>query len=94
MRDKHFVGNAGQLHDFPLQRALRVNEGLETVHFLTVFQHNSADLDDAVAAGGQAGSFQIEGDEFLIEGDILLAVDYNAVVYVVYIIPLTGRRES
>ena len=88
--DKHFVGDAGQLHDFPFQRTLRVNEGLETVHFLTVFQHNSADLDDAVAAGGQAGSFQIEGDEFLIEGDVLLSVNHNAVVHVVYIISLTA----
>ena len=83
---QHFLRDARQLHDLPLQMPLRVYEGLETVDFLPIFQNYRADFDDAVSFGGQAGGFQIEGHELVMKGHVLIAVHHNAVIHVVDII--------
>ncbi len=90
---EHVLGDAGQLHDLPLQVPLRVNEGLEAAHFLSILQNHRADLNDPVVTGGQARGFQVEGHEFLVEIHVLVPVDNDPVVHVVDIISFTAVED-
>ena len=91
--DQHIVGNSGQIDDFPVQFALRIHKGLETLHFLPVFHNDRTDFDNSVRTGGKSGGFQIEGNELLIKGHIPTAMDNNAVIHIVDIVTLTAVQD-
>ncbi len=90
---EHLLGDAGQLHNPPVQGPLRVHKGLEPIQLLPIFQNHRADLDNPVRPGGQSRGFQIEGHKFLIEGHIFFAMDHDPVVHVVDIIPFAAVQD-
>ena len=87
---EHFLGDARELHNLPVQRPLRVHKGLEAVQLLAVFQKHRADFNDAVLAGGEACGLQVKSHKFLVKLHVLAAVDHDAVIYVIDVIPFTA----
>ncbi len=90
---QHLIGDAGEFHDFPVQRPLRVHEGLEPVHLFSLFEDDGTDLDDPVGTGRKARGFQVEGHIFLVEGHILRAMNHDAVVHVIDIVAFAAVED-
>ena len=72
---------------------MRVDEGLERAEDFIALHDGRADLDDRVVERGQAGRFQVERDVFLIEGEVPVAVDGDAVVDVVDVVALAAVED-
>lgn len=90
---KHLVVDARQIDDLWLQGPVRVDEGLERAENFIALHDGRADLNDRVMERGQAGRFQIERDVFPVKGEILLAVDGDAVVDVVDVVALAAVED-
>ena len=90
---EHGIGNAGKIHDLLVQRTLRIHEGLESVHFLSVFQDHGTDLNDSVSSRGQACGFQVKGHKFLIKGHIAAAMDNDSVIHIVDVVAFTAVED-
>ena len=73
---------------------MRVDEGLERAEDFIALHDGRADLNDRVMERGQAGRFQIERDVFPVKGEILLAVDGDAVVDVVDVVALAALQKG
>ena len=56
---EHLIGDAGEADDLRRQLALGVDEGLEPVGDLAVFQHHRTDLRDGLPVHLQAGGLNI-----------------------------------
>ena len=88
--DEHFVGDAGQVDDLRRELPSGRNERLEGVEHLASLHDDGANLDDDVVLSGKTGRFQIECDIFRVEIRVEIAVNDDAVVYVVDIIALAA----
>ena len=60
---EHLVGDAGELHDVPVQRAARVGKGVEGLGHFPVPQHHGADLGDEVPLFIETGGLNIKADD-------------------------------
>ena len=90
---QHIRGDAGQLDDLGAEGHFRVHKCLEAVDLHPPLQDHRADLNNMVVAGAEAGGLQIEGHILVVKGHLLAAVDHDAVVHVVYIIPLAAIED-
>ena len=90
---EHRVCNAGQLDDLRLQFPLRVDEHLERVDHLAAPHDGRADLDDRVVLRAESCRFKVERDKFVVEVEIPVAVDGDAVVHVVDIISFAAIED-
>ena len=90
---EHLVGDAGEVDDLQLQRPVRVDEHLEGAEHLLALHDGRADLDDRVVQRRKAGRLEVEGDVFLVEGEVSVAVDGNAVVDVVDVVALAAVED-
>ena len=80
---QHFIRDAGETDDLRRQAAVGVYKGLEPFADLAVFQHHRADLRDGLPVHLQAGGFNIEADELVVQAAVSPAVNGDAVVHVV-----------
>ena len=80
---QHFIRDAGETDDLRRQAAVGVYKGLEPFADLAVFQHHRADLRDGLPVHLQAGGFNIEADELIVQAAVSPAVNGDAIVHVV-----------
>ena len=80
---EHLVGDAREADDLRRQPPSRVHEGLEPLGDLAVPQHHRADLRNGLPVHPEACSLDVEADDFPVQGNVLGAVDGDAVVHVV-----------
>ena len=90
---EHGIRNTGKLHNPAFQRTLRVNKGLEAIQLFPVFHKDSADFNNTVILGRQAGGLQIKGNILPVKGHILITVDNDAVIHIIDIIALTAVED-
>ena len=91
--NQHTVCNAGKIHDLLIQLTTRVNKGLETVDFLAVLHDDGTDFDDGIVPGGKSGGFQIKGNKFVVEGNILAAVNHDPVIHIVDVVAFAAVED-
>ena len=80
---QHLVGDAGKADDLRRQAAVGVYKGLEPLGNLAVFQHHRADFRNGLPIHLQAGGFNIEADELIVQSAVSPAMDGDAVIHVV-----------
>ena len=80
---QHVVSDAGEADDLRRQPPVGVDEGLEPVGDLAVFQHHGADLRNGLPVHLEARGLDVEAHELPVQGAVLGTVDHNPVVDVV-----------
>ena len=80
---QHVIGDAGEADDLRRQPPVGVDEGLEPIRNLTVFQHHGADLRNGLPVHLEARGLDVEAHELPVQGAVLRAVDHHPVIDVV-----------
>ena len=89
----HFIGNTGQLYDLPRDGLAGIQEGVVFVDDLTVFQHHSADLGNALPAAVKAGGLDIKAHHLFFQWLLHGSVDDHPVIHVIAIIGLRPQND-
>ena len=80
---EHLVGNTRETDNLRRQPLPRVHKGLEPLGNFPVPQHHRADFRDGFPVHLQPGGLDVEADDIPLQGNILRAMNGDAVVHVV-----------
>ena len=80
---QHIIGDSRKADDLRRQPPVGVDEGLEPIRNLTVFQHHGADLRNGLPVHLEARGLDVEAHELPVQGAVLRAVDHHPVIDVV-----------